>query len=352
MPVQMVEVCFDCDHRSLPRQRSFAGTGLGSPLRAAAALPDAVPLDRPPDAVRVVRRRVGLRSDVPLPRRREVPGRGGLAQRVDDHVTLLVQPPDAVAAALDLDKTIRPSLVNPDGDRDLAGPRDDGRRCRSSLRPLFLTLVRCSMIVIDMSSVASTLRDRIESAPPRSFLRTAELCAGVMSRGAADTALSRLADDPTSPVIRVRRGLYWRGIPSRFGKGAPSATDIVLAVVGDRGGIGPSGWSASRDLGLTTQRPAIEEFATIATPPTGIRGVRFHRRSNPKRAALRYLEIAALEAVRDWPAYSDGDWDELVRAVKSLVRTGKIRVSAVRDAARFEPPTARERLASLLSAIT
>ena len=202
-----------------------------------------------------------------------------------------------------------------------------------------------------MSSVASTLRDRIESAPPRSFLRTAELCAGVMSRGAADAALSRLAADPTSSVIRVRRGLYWRGMPSRFGKGAPSPSDVVLAVVGDRGGIGPSGWSASRDLGLTTQRPAIEEFATIATPPTGIRGVRFRRRNNPKRAALRYHEIAALEAVRDWPAYSDGDWDELVRAVKSLVRTGKIRASAVRDAARFEPPTASKRLASLLSAL-
>ena len=140
-------------------------------------------------------------------------------------------------------------------------------------------------------------------------------------------------------------------MPSRFGKGAPSPSDVVLAVVGDRGGIGPSGWSASRDLGLTLQRPAIEEFATIATPPTGIRGVRFHRRNNPKRAALRYHEIAVLEAVRDWPAYSDGDWDELVRAVKSLVRTGKIRVYAVRDAARFEPPTASERLASLLSAL-
>lgn len=206
-------------------------------------------------------------------------------------------------------------------------------------------------MVIDMSSVASALRSQIESVPPRTFLRASELRVGVTSRGAADAALSRLADDPTSPVVRVRRGLYWRGMPSRFGKGAPSTSEVVLAIVGDRGGIGPSGWSASRDLGLTTQRPAIEEFATIATPPTGIRGVRFHRRSNPKRATLRYLEIAALEVVRDWPAYSDGDWDEMVRAVKSLARTGKIRVPAVRNAARFEPPATNDRLAALLSAL-
>jgi hypothetical protein len=102
---------------------------------------------------------------------------------------------------------------------------------------------------------------------------------------------------------------------------------------------------------LTTQRPAIEEFATIATPPTGIRGVRFHRRSNPKRATLRYLEIAVLEVVREWPAYSEGDWDGLVQAVKSLARTGRIRVPAVRNAARFEPTTTNDRLAALLSAL-
>ena len=213
-----------------------------------------------------------------------------------------------------------------------------------------MTNVSFSAIVPDMLSVASVLRGRIAAAPPRTFLRASELCTDITSRRAADTALTRLVDDPSVPLVRVRRGLYWRGVPSRFGKGAPSPSEIVLAAVGERGGIGPSGWSASRDLGITTQRPAVEEFATVATPPTGIQGVRFHRRNNPKRAGLRYHEIATLEALRDWPAYSEGDWDALVRSVRSLTRAHKVRPSALRDAARFEPGAARERLRDLLNA--
>jgi hypothetical protein len=138
-----------------------------------------------------------------------------------------------------------------------------------------------------MDSISAAIRARIEQSPARTFLRPDELAAGLESRSAVATALSRLTDDPTVPLVRVRRGLYWRCSLSKFGKDRPSAADTVIAAVGDRGGIGPSGWSASRDLGLTTQRPATEEFATVGPPPTGIAGVRFRRRSNPKRANLR-----------------------------------------------------------------
>jgi hypothetical protein len=200
-----------------------------------------------------------------------------------------------------------------------------------------------------MASIAGTLRARFESAPPGSFLRASDLCSNAASRGAADAALSRLADDPSTPVVRVRRGLYWKGTPSRFGKGSPSVAELVWAVAGERGGIGPSGWSAARDLGITTQRPAIEEFATVAPAPTGIDGVRFHRRSNLKRAALKYHEIATLEALRAWPAFSDGNWGDLVRSVRSLKSAKKIRVSALREAARFEPPAVEDRLNDLLA---
>src|SRR3990170_355703 len=50
--------------------------------------PDVVPLERAPDAVGVVRGgRVGHRADVPAPAARELERGGGLAERVDDHVT-------------------------------------------------------------------------------------------------------------------------------------------------------------------------------------------------------------------------------------------------------------------------
>jgi hypothetical protein len=125
--------------------------------------------------------------------------------------------------------------------------------------------------------------------------------------------------------------------------------DTVIAVAGDRGGIGPSGWSASRDLGLTTQRPATEEFATLAPAPTGITGVRFRRRSNPKRASLSYREIAVLEVARAWPAYVDGDWADVARSVQKLVRDLEIRPAALLDAARFEQGDALRRLQTLFS---
>jgi hypothetical protein len=201
-----------------------------------------------------------------------------------------------------------------------------------------------------MDSTSSILRTRIDAAPARSFLRVESLASGLASKNAVDTALSRLTDDPQVPLVRVRRGLYWRGTLSKFGKGGPSPAQVVLAVAGDRGGIGPAGWSASRDLGLTTQRPAIEEFATIAPAPTGISGVHFQRRSNPRRADLRYLEIAALEVVRAWPAYVDGSWADVARAICSRVKSGEVRESALKDAARFESASTRERLESLLSA--
>jgi hypothetical protein len=201
-----------------------------------------------------------------------------------------------------------------------------------------------------MDSISAAIRARIEKSPARTFLRTDDLAAEFDSRSAVDTALSRLADDPTVPLVRVRRGLYWRSSASKFGNDWPSAADTVIAVVGDRGGIGPTGWSASRDLGLTTQRPATEEFATLGPPPTGIKGVRFRRRSNPKRANLRYLEIAALEVVGAWPMYVDGDWTDVVHAIKKRIRDREIRPAVLLDAARFEPSRTARRLQTFISA--
>ena len=76
----------------------------------------------------------------------------------------------------------------------------------------------------------------------------------------------------------------------------------------------------------------------------------FRRRSNPKRANLRYHEIAALEVVGAWPAYVDGDWADVALAVKKRIRSHEIRPSAMLDAARFEPSATARRLATSMSA--
>ena len=78
--------------------------------------------------------------------------------------------------------------------------------------------------------------------------------------------------------------------------------------------------------------------------------MRFRRRSNPKRANLRYHEIAALEVARAWPAYVDGDWADVTDALRQLVRDRVIRPAALLDAARFEPGETAKRVKALLSA--
>jgi hypothetical protein len=161
-------------------------------------------------------------------------------------------------------------------------------------------------------------------------------------------ALSRLAAS-SSPVVRARKGLYYRGVESRFGKTRPRPLDVAFEVTRDRG-AGPAGWTALRALGITTQVPSIDEIAIVGAPPTGIHGVRFHVRRNADRLRLSFLEIAALEAIRAWPTHGDGGSEELGRAVRTLVTEGRIRPGRLARAAGREPALVRDTLNAMLGA--
>ncbi len=146
----------------------------------------------------------------------------------------------------------------------------------------------------------------------------------------------------------MRRGLYWKGVKSRFGPGRPRPEDVVNEVAEGRG-VGPAGWSASHALGLSTQVPAVPEFAVVGPPPTGVPGVRFHSRRNFARLGLRYHEIALLEVLRDWPDYVERDWSDLERMVNRFRDDGRIRPNRVLKAATEEKaPALRARLTELL----
>lgn len=163
-----------------------------------------------------------------------------------------------------------------------------------------------------------------------------------------ESAFSRLAAEEES-LLRVRRGLYWKGVKSRFGPGRPRVEDLVREVAGARG-VGPAGWSASHALGLSTQVPAVPQFAVVGPPPTGIRGAKLHSRRNFARLGLRYEEIALLEVLRDWPVHVDVDWSDLKRTVIQLRDDGRIRPDRVRKAATEEnSPALRERAAALVN---
>ena len=93
-------------------------------------------------------------------------------------------------------------------------------------------------------SVTSAIGGAVEALPERSFVRRSDFDA---PRGPVDTALSRLC--VAGALVRVRKGLYWKGSPTRFGMSRPAIDDIALEVGGP--GSGPAGIAAAHWLGLT-----------------------------------------------------------------------------------------------------
>lgn len=195
-------------------------------------------------------------------------------------------------------------------------------------------------------SVAESVRSKVSKATPGTLFDVREFEG---PRGPIETALSRLED--RGELLRVRKGLYFKGVNSRFGSGRPRIEDIVYKVCGTEG-VGPSGWAASRVLGLSTQVPAHLEFAIVGTPPTNIRGVRFHSRKNLARVKLNPLEIALLEMLRAWPSYSEASWGDVVRRVSELRDGDAIRIDRLISVANRErSPALRARMDALVSAL-
>jgi hypothetical protein len=191
------------------------------------------------------------------------------------------------------------------------------------------------------ASIADGVRAVVAAVPVGGFIRSADVPG---TRAGVNTALSRLAS--TGELVRVRNGLYWKGVKSRFGAGRPGLLAAAIAVAGPDG-TGPSGWSAAQVLGLSTQVPATPEVA-VAGPVPSLRGVRFHKRNNLARRDLGFWEIALLEALRSYPVYAEVGMDELASRVRSLIAEGKVRFPHVAMAARCErSPALRRNLAEL-----
>ena len=138
--------------------------------------------------------------------------------------------------------------------------------------------------------------------------------------------MSRLAAE--GEVIRVRKGLYWKGPKTRVGMPFPRPLAVGLEIAGP--GSGPAGVSAAHGLGLTTQVPAIEQVAVPGRVPTAIAGVRFVSRSIERRiGGLRPVEIALIEVLRDGPAIVEQPWANVGTVVALLVAAGEIRPELV-----------------------
>lgn len=167
------------------------------------------------------------------------------------------------------------------------------------------------------------------------------------TRGAARSALSRARK--AGNLLPVRRGLYFKGAKTRYGMTRPSSKEVAVEVLGSKG-VGPTGVSAARALGLTTQVPAQPALTVAGPVPTSVRAVKISKRNNMRRRDLRYQEIALLELLRgDWQTSVDGGWSALVSASAAAIRDHKIRPASLTAAVRTErSPAARSNYARLI----
>jgi hypothetical protein len=177
----------------------------------------------------------------------------------------------------------------------------------------------------------------LSRVPRGSFVHVADLPG---TPAAKSSAVSRARK--AGELLPIRKGLYYKGVKTRYGMTKPSSEEIAVQVLG-KTGVGPSGYAAARALGLTTQVPSHPSFAVAGPVPTSITGVRVSKRNNMSRRKLRYTEIALLELLRgDWEATVDGGWEALVSAYGSAVSSRSIRPQAITQAIPGEhSPAAR-----------
>lgn len=195
-----------------------------------------------------------------------------------------------------------------------------------------------------VSTTAGMMRDQVTTGPSEIFLRRKDFKG---TDRAVESALSRLTH--AGELVRVRRGLYFRGKTTRFGMTRPSLLTTAIEVAGL--GSGPAGISAAHMLGLTTQVPSTAEVAVPGHIPESLRGVQFRSRSYSRRELkLRPIEIAVLELLRD-PYAADVSWLDVQQRIDKLITSKQVRRNFITEGVTAEKhPNARNRWASIMAA--
>lgn len=149
--------------------------------------------------------------------------------------------------------------------------------------------------------MAGRVRDWVDAAAPGAILDV--LYAPTGSADAVSTELSRIARVRYPPIVRIRRGLYWKhdfGVPVRapvpaYAGYLPAALHVAGA------GAGLAGWGAASLFGWTRARVSGDEVAVVGRAPRGFEGwIVFRTRSNGRRLCLSRMGIALLEATRGY----------------------------------------------------
>ena len=202
-----------------------------------------------------------------------------------------------------------------------------------------------SQVVDQKGSVAQQVRGRVLRSGER--LWRIEDFEG--SPSAVNNELRRLI--ARGELMRVRRGVYWRGKKSRFGMIGASQGQAVQKVLGAQEAIGATGWNATNLLGLSTQVSPVEALAVTHRRPEGLHNVKISSRaarSGRREAKLNGMEVTFLEALQGWDRYVEADGATALERFGELLDREDVRVERLVRASRTEPPVVRERLRAVL----
>lgn len=196
---------------------------------------------------------------------------------------------------------------------------------------------------LEAATVSGAIHRRVDTARPGTFFRRADFLG---SEAAVDSTLSRLAR--SNDLLRIRKGLYWKGTSTRFGMTRPTPLEAGIAIGGS--GSGPAGIAAANVLGLTTQVPGTIEIAVPGKAPDPFPGVRFRSRPDERRTLkMRPMEVAVLEILRD-PSTAEVDWEQVVARLNELAAKGLVRPALLAKEARNEPHVAARARAAEIAA--
>jgi hypothetical protein len=194
-------------------------------------------------------------------------------------------------------------------------------------------------------STAASVRDRVIHSRNEVFV--ADDFKG--PRLAVQRELSRLA--AAGQLRNLRNGVYWRGIETPLGMTPARGEEIVCKLTGSRAAVGPAGWSAALELGLSTQHPNRE----IVAAPRRIKGdlprIQIKDRSRRDERRLQRLnrtEVAILEVLEDWDRVVETPSDSAVKRLSKWLASDQVRIEKLVRASKTEPATVRENLRALL----
>jgi hypothetical protein len=162
-------------------------------------------------------------------------------------------------------------------------------------------------------------------------------------------ALGRLAEE--GEITRVRRGTYWRGRETRWGRSPAPAIAAVREVVGDKEAVGAAGWMAANTVGLSTQVVATPIVSVTSRLPTGFENIRLvsrAQRTGRRDARLSDAEVTLLEALGDWHRYSEVSPEVAVARLLAYMTDAHADPRKLVRASATEPVVVRERLKALL----